>query len=113
MVTQLSGFPKTQWYLLFRRKWTLLFTILFFNVSLPVLTSAQKKLWDKTFGDNTKNQLAAMAASPDGGYILGGDGYSIKKIDVNGQKVWSKSWSGDGYDNLTTLIATSDGGICW
>ncbi|QMU28784.1 T9SS type A sorting domain-containing protein [Adhaeribacter radiodurans] len=94
------------------------------------------KLWDKTFGGNSSDELHALVATPDGGYLLGGSSYSGKsgdksennrgtlqgsfydtpdywvvKIDANGNKVWDRTFGGKGYDDLTASVSTSDGGF--
>ncbi|QMU29532.1 T9SS type A sorting domain-containing protein [Adhaeribacter radiodurans] len=86
-----------------------------------------KKLWDKTFGGNDRDELSALITTPDGGYLLGGssrsDGngnkteasrgyedYWIVKTDATGKKQWDKTFGGNNGDNLTSLVATPDGG---
>ena len=85
------------------------------------------KLWDKTFGGNDNDHLLGLQPSSDGGYILGGSSvsniskdkstlsrggydYWVVKIDVNGNKVWDKSFGGKNYDYLTNIVSTPDGG---
>ncbi|QMU29524.1 T9SS type A sorting domain-containing protein [Adhaeribacter radiodurans] len=85
-----------------------------------------EKLWDKTFGGNDRDELKAILATPDGGYLLGGssksngngnktqasrgyEDYWIVKISANGNKIWDKTFGGHLGDVLTTLIATPDG----
>ncbi|QMU27870.1 hypothetical protein [Adhaeribacter radiodurans] len=92
-------------------------------------------VWDKTFGGHHPDQLTAMITTPDGGYLLGGSSrssisgdktesnrgtpnefgdfsldYWVVKTDKAGKKLWDKSFGGNHDDQLTTLIATSDGG---
>jgi hypothetical protein len=85
------------------------------------------KLWDKTFGGNSWNELTALHQTSDGGYILGGyssspisgdksenskggDDYWVLKLDANGNKEWDKTIGGNSSDDLTSLHQTSDGG---
>ncbi|PSR53953.1 hypothetical protein AHMF7605_10700 [Adhaeribacter arboris] len=87
------------------------------------------RLWDKTYGGNDREELSTLIATPDGGYLLGGssrsDGngtkseanrgkfgtdYWIVKTDANGNKLWDKTFGGDNWDDLTSLVATPDGG---
>ncbi|RDC64876.1 T9SS type A sorting domain-containing protein [Adhaeribacter pallidiroseus] len=87
-----------------------------------------KKRWDKTFGGNGNDQMQAIVATPDGGYLLGGTSASGKsedksqeskgkedfwlvKIDGNGQKLWDKTYGSDSTDALISLITTTDGGF--
>lgn len=92
------------------------------------------KLWDKTFGGSANDELQALVATPDGGYLLGGTSassisgdksknnkgvlneygnwtsdYWIVKIDSLGNKLWDKTFGGNNDDNLTTLLPTTDG----
>ncbi|TAE31746.1 MAG: hypothetical protein EAZ91_06430 [Cytophagales bacterium] len=69
-----------------------------------------------------------MIATSDGGFLLGGGSispisgnktatkygsydYWVVKINANGEKVWDKAFGGSDGDNLTSMIATSDGGF--
>lgn len=102
---------------------------------------AQTKLWDKTYGGNDYDDLQKMVALPDGGFLLAGDSYSGKsgdktqplmapcseyegckndfwiiRTDANGKKLWDKTigttnFESFTYDNLTTVVATPDGGF--
>lgn len=85
------------------------------------------KEWDKTFGGSDQDVLFGMIATPDGGYLLGGNSssgiggdktaisngssdYWIVKIDESGNKQWDKSFGGSDYENLKSLVNTTDGG---
>lgn len=85
------------------------------------------KIWDKTIGGNSNDQLSALQQTSDGGYIIGGfsdsnkgedktedskgaDDYWIVKLDANGTKSWDKTLGASGWDNLLSLQQTSDGG---
>jgi hypothetical protein len=89
------------------------------------------KAWDKTFGGNALDVLNHMVVTPDGGYLLGGFSESdasgdksensigggprgrkdfwVVKIDNQGKKIWDKTIGGDGDDELSHIIATTDG----
>jgi hypothetical protein len=89
------------------------------------------KLWDKSFGGNDDEGFyySALAATPDGGFLLGGDSFSgisgnktspryggytdswLVKVDASGNKLWDKSFGGSGdYDVLYAIVSTDDGG---
>ncbi|PSR52709.1 hypothetical protein AHMF7605_03795 [Adhaeribacter arboris] len=85
------------------------------------------KLWDKSYGGTHQDKLAAIVATPDGGYLLGGTSesgisgdkteavrgdadYWVVKIDADGNKQWDKTFGGAKEDIFTALIATPDGG---
>ncbi|MBF9253004.1 T9SS type A sorting domain-containing protein [Pontibacter sp. 172403-2] len=81
------------------------------------------KVWDKTFGGNEDDILRTMINTPDGNYLLGGDtrsnlsgsksqdkkGYWIVKIDNTGEEVWDKTFGGNGYYNMYTVVANAEG----
>jgi len=94
-----------------------------------------KRKWDKTFGGDGDDELYAIVATPDGGYMLGGLSasgksgdksesnrgdldrlgyysydYWVIKIDASGQKVWDKTLGGNHEDLLTSLLVTPDKG---
>ncbi|WP_158546165.1 T9SS type A sorting domain-containing protein [Adhaeribacter pallidiroseus] len=86
------------------------------------------KEWDKTFGGDDADKLAALLPTKDGGYILGGTSYSYQsgdrtqesqgssdywlvKIDAVGKKLWDKSFGGDYNDKLSSVVPTPDGGF--
>lgn len=87
------------------------------------------KVWDKTFGGISADDLETIIATPDGGFLLGGTSFSgmgsdkseinrgenssdywIVKINRNGNKEWDKTFGGTHMDNLASLAATPDGG---
>jgi hypothetical protein len=93
------------------------------------------KIWDKRFGSSANDELYAVAASSDGGYILAGsvindnnasDGdlseasrngigmlrrdYWVVKVDANGSKLWDKRFGGNSNDFCYDVVATADGG---
>lgn len=85
------------------------------------------KIWDKTFGGSSSDQLYDLQQSNDGGYILGGTSFSgisgdkteasrgegdywVVKIDENGVKEWDRTFGGDRLDYLSSLDQTADGG---
>jgi hypothetical protein len=77
------------------------------------------KLWDKTFGGSANDLAYALQQTSDSGYILAGWTYSygavnsdawLIKTDVNGNKVWEKTFGGSSDDSAYTVRQTSDGG---
>lgn len=90
------------------------------------------KLWDKTLGGNYNDWLFALAVSPDGGIVAGGQSFSeatgdktaanheaapsgsdrwIVKIDSNGNKIWDKTIGGMATDDVSRIIPINDGGF--
>jgi len=105
-------------------------------VSLPFLSFAQNKIWDKTLGGEGADNLHVFQQTRDGGYILAGDSFSsisgdksgapkgggdlwIVKLKADGTQEWDKTLGGTGTDGLplfyeitglNTLQQTRDGG---
>ncbi|WP_461086205.1 PKD domain-containing protein [Spirosoma flavus] len=84
------------------------------------------KVWDKSFGGTSEDQLRSMVATSDGGFLLGGasaspatggnktaanyglDDYWVVKINSGGDKVWDKTYGGAVDDILFTMLAVAD-----
>ncbi|QHL86617.1 T9SS type A sorting domain-containing protein [Nibribacter ruber] len=83
--------------------------------------------WNKVYGGDGDDRLAAMEPTNDGGYILGGysisgkngnksdpsrGGYDywVVKINAKGKVQWDQTVGGSSSDLLSDLIQTSDGG---
>lgn len=80
--------------------------------------------WDKTFGGSSNEWFSSIAATSDGGYLLGGSSssnatgdksensygiadYWVIKLDAKGVKRWDKTYGGDRDAWLASIIATS------
>jgi hypothetical protein len=91
------------------------------------IDASGKKQWDKTFGGSDDDFLNSLQQTSDGGYILGGTSssprsgdksqntkglldYWIVKIDANGNKLWDRTFGGNGDEFFASLRQTSDGG---
>ncbi len=92
------------------------------------LDAAGNKLWDRSFGGNSNDQLRSLLQMPDGGFILCGlsgspadgnktssnyggiDGW-IVRLDANGNKVWERTYGGETFDGFDDLSPTADGGF--
>ena len=90
------------------------------------LDAGGNKVWTKLFGGSGDDEALAMIATTDGGYIFTGSTTSmdgdiigktsldadawVMKIDANGNKVWSKTYGGNGPDNPVSITATVNGG---
>jgi hypothetical protein len=94
-------------------------------------SSAFKQLpkieWDSLYGGNGHETLNTMLVTNDGGCIMGGYSESEKsgnkseaskgksdfwviKTDKNGTIEWDKTIGGDDYDELNSIVQTTDGG---
>ncbi|QMU27538.1 T9SS type A sorting domain-containing protein [Adhaeribacter radiodurans] len=101
---------------------------------LVKVDASGNKLWDKTIGGNLDDNLSAIVATPDGGYLLGGSSQSdisgdksegnkgepdeftgtpsdfwIVKVDNKGNKVWDTTIGNAPDDVLSSIIPTPDG----
>ncbi|QMU27907.1 GEVED domain-containing protein [Adhaeribacter radiodurans] len=95
------------------------------------VNSSGTKIWDKRLGGKSSDELEALVATPDGGYVLGGLSYSFPegdktdtqgwfevgigeywliKIDGKGNKLWDKTVNGTSHV-VNSLIPTTDGGF--
>ena len=86
-------------------------------------------LWQKTIGGDNGDSFEDFAATPDGGYIMGGDSASratgekevpnqtfndlwLLKIDAQGSIIWQKTYAGgpSGTNWLSEVLPSSTGG---
>ncbi len=95
------------------------------------IDAAGSKVWDRSFGGSGDEGFYshALAATPDGGFLLGGDSWSgvsgnkasprrggdadawLVKVDASGTKLWDRSFGGSSvYDTLFSILPTDDGG---
>ena len=91
------------------------------------LDASGNKLWDKTIGGSSQEDLYDLQITSDGGFILGGssssgisgdksqavvgqDDYWIVKVDGNGVKQWDKTFGSTSSDGLYSIRQTLDGG---
>lgn len=80
--------------------------------------------WKKNYGGSSIDWVRSIACTADGGYIVAGyskstDGtitnnhgdfdYLILKLDESGDIVWHKSLGGSGFENVYSVIQSSDG----
>jgi len=75
--------------------------------------------WEKTYGGPKTDEAYAIAATPDGGFILAGstesggaglrDGWLVK-IDGKGDAAWEKTFGGPFWDELRSVQPSSGGG---
>ena len=83
--------------------------------------------WQKSFGGSGSDLLKVIKNTADGGFILGGisnsaigydkkeaarggNDYWVIKLDAEGNPLWQQVFGGKGMDDLSSLIATPDGG---
>lgn len=90
-------------------------------------------LWERVFGGKGNEDLTALIATRDGGYLIGGSSsssaeiddsllgakkensrgsldYWIIKIDGQGKEIWQHTYGGKYADVLKSMVATADGG---
>ncbi|PSR53954.1 hypothetical protein AHMF7605_10705 [Adhaeribacter arboris] len=91
-----------------------------------VLITLTGKQWQKNYGGNKTDVLTTIIATPDGGHIIGGTStsgasgdktennkgntdYWVAKVNATGVKIWDKTFGGSQADQLTAMLATTDG----
>jgi hypothetical protein len=102
------------------------------NRATAFYSTAALHFSDKTFGGPGYDRLTVMIETADGGFLYGGASasgaggekseekkgnndefnydYWVIKVNSAGEKVWDRSYGGTGYDALTSLIETREGG---
>ncbi|MEA5139568.1 Ig-like domain-containing protein [Arcicella rigui] len=90
------------------------------------IDASGNKLWDKTFGGNSLDQLNAVFKTSDGGFLLGGYSqssingdktentkgnydYWVVRIDASGNKLWDKTFGGNDNDQFSAMTLMKDG----
>lgn len=83
--------------------------------------------WQKTIGGSNQDLASIIRKTTDDGYIIGGRSvspisgdktqnliggydYWIVKTDISGNILWEKTIGGTGFDEITDLVQTNDGG---
>jgi hypothetical protein len=86
------------------------------------------KLWDQSFGGTSDDLPTALAATADGGVVIGGRAFSgiegtktstnfgsgdywVIRLDSDGTKLWEATYGGSQTDGLESLQQTRDGGF--
>lgn len=86
------------------------------------------KLWDRTFGGASSENLRAATSSPDGGFLVGGysmsgayydkteesrggSDYWVVRIDDSGNKLWDRTFGGHTAESVEALAPVADGGF--
>lgn len=92
------------------------------------INASGTRQWDRTLGGTSSDELNSLELTASGGYILGGTSFSgisgnktaslkgltdywVVQLSANGSKQWDKTYGGQQYDNLQSVIRTSDGGF--
>ncbi len=78
------------------------------------------KQWEKTFGGASKDEINAIWATSDGGYIVAGSSSSfssgnedlwVLKLTSAGETDWEATFGGEGADEALVVQETADGGF--
>ena len=95
---------------------------------LVKLDADGNKVWDKAFGGTGSDTPVSLLSLPDGNFLMAGYTTSsasgnltstnkgasdvcLIKIDVDGNKIWEKSFGGSGSDALNAICVLPDGGF--
>ncbi|RDC64221.1 T9SS type A sorting domain-containing protein [Adhaeribacter pallidiroseus] len=114
MKTPLSCFYLVLESRIFTPWWRQVGAILLFTLTLPAVTCAQNKIWDKSIGGN----FPRIQQTREGGFITAGNvrsaskqGFGLIKLTADGILIWEKSFVGNGTSFfLTALQQTQDDG---
>jgi hypothetical protein len=76
-------------------------------------------LWNKTYGGPLDDHCWSLVVTSDGGYALlcdttsygsGGSDVWLIKVDSSGNVEWNQTYGGTGFDSVSTIIRTNEGG---
>ncbi|GAA4469202.1 hypothetical protein GCM10023189_55870 [Nibrella saemangeumensis] len=94
------------------------------TTSQKIKINLYQRVWDKAFGGTNKETYSTMVATADGGFLLAGSpqlpmnvsyrsevDFNVMKVGADGVTQWRKTFGGSQYDELTSAIATADGGF--
>lgn len=91
-------------------------------VTILILTgyaTAQCGSWSLLLGGNSSDSGASVQQTADGGFIVAGNTSSfgtteqdawVLKLNAAGEVVWQKTYGGEGYDSVSAIQQTADGG---
>ncbi len=92
------------------------------------LTAVGDIEWSKTYGGSDDEEAYVIQQTTDGGYIVAGDSWStdgdvsghyggtyntdcwVLKLTATGDTVWTRCYGGSGYDYVSVVQQTTDGG---
>jgi hypothetical protein len=89
-----------------------------YDVYIIKLDENGDKVWEKTYGKSKDDGANSIQQTTEGGYIVAGWTWSfgkgedvyIIKLDGNGNKIWEKNYSAEGWDEASSIQQTKDGG---
>jgi hypothetical protein len=88
------------------------------SLTSTTVSEAPKEEWNKTFGSTGDDEAWAVQQTDDGGYVLAGDTLFetglctawLVKTNSQGEKEWEKRFGITGFDSLSSVQQTTDGG---
>jgi hypothetical protein len=90
---------------------------IWFNFSCPPKAICQQ--FQKTFGGIGDESISIAQQTIDGGYVMagttksfgaGGNDFYLIKLDADGDLIWSRTYGGNGEDDVNSMQQTRDGG---
>ena len=85
------------------------------------LDGSGELVWAQTFGGSYGDYATSIVQTSDGGYAVvgtmesygtGSADFRVIKLDGFGELVWDKTFGGSYGDDATSIVQTSDGGLC-
>ena len=89
------------------------------DIWLLKLNASGDIIWQKAYGGDDDEEVYSIVATPDGGYIIGGNTKSfgagawdilLFKIDNSGNIIWQKTFGSEYLDALVSMVPAVDGG---
>lgn len=92
------------------------------DMTLLKIDSAGNTIWHNYYGSELSESCSEVKISEDNQYVLcgststvgNGSDFILKKIDTDGEEIWSETYGGSLAERAYSLVATNDGGyaIC-
>lgn len=96
------------------------------NLLLVKLDFKGATLWSRSYGGDRDDRLWALLPTSDGGFLAGGYSWSdssgdksedsrgsadiwLLRLDANGNVIWDKTYGGNGFDELFSILETPEG----
>ena len=92
------------------------------DVWLVKVDSLGNMEWNQTYGGPLDDHSWSLVVTDDGGYVLlcdttsfgsGGSDVWVIKVDSSGEVEWNRTYGGNDFESVSTIIRTNDGGYAF